>query len=124
MCTHIAILVGDEPIQFLGGHLDEGESEMVGDLCVFTTTRLVRASAIASHKSSDVNVWGVGRSTLQKVEPFGATGVRERSPYDWPGAFSLKLSYPGETLTVPGDHGRSDEAFTALVSSLLDDLTR
>lgn len=124
--TQLCVLVGGEPVEFVNGELAGTADEPVGELQLFTTSRIVHGSVEASDGSVRTQAWTTSRRTLQRVEARGGTAFFALpGTEDWPGPVRVRAIYPdGEVVLPAGQVSRQQwEQFEEFLGSLLADLS-
>lgn len=136
MCTQLAVLLGDDPVEFLASHIDYKPDATRATINLFTRARLIRAEASTAHPVGGVapnppapadtlRVWSVARSSLIRLEADGGRDLFTGPwPGDWPGSIDVRATYADATITLPGDDATEEhmEAFFAFLPSLSADL--
>lgn len=120
LVTRVALLVGDEPVEYCDSRFESSDDRIVGELTVFAATRVVRGTIDAS---SEARVWAFGRNELLRVLADESGDFFDRK-LDWPPPVGLDAVYPDETLHLSTD-GLTEielDRFHEFLPSLMADL--
>lgn len=119
LVTQVALLVGDEPVEYCDSRFEVADTVITGEVALFTATRLVRAT----RGPDDTKAWAIGRTELLRVVADESADFFGRH-LEWPPPASVHAVYPEETLHL-GTAGLSEielDRFHEFLPSLLADL--
>lgn len=119
LVTQLALLAGDEPVDYCDSRFETTDAVITGELALFTATRLVRATG----GPDGTKAWAIGRTELLRVVTDESADFFGRQ-LEWPPPASVHAFYPEETLHLHtgGLNEIEVDRFHEFLPSLLADL--
>jgi hypothetical protein len=118
----IVLLVGDQPIEYVSGYVDNDE-RIHGDVVVLTTVSIIRATFSLNDGQLDATVRATNRSSISHVEVLSAASMTNDDAAEWPAWVSAVVTtVDGSVFPLPLVKRRQSATQTstgAIISKLL-----